>query len=297
MLSIIRKSQNGYLQGTVFLANIVVRPFLYSCSRRKNKFAEDVYAKLASFKTSDTLFILGSGESINELDDNQLAVIKQCDSIGFNFWLLHELVPTYYVCEFLPESRRSDLLWRNLELRADEYLKTPVIFKFSKAFLHELHRIPDLLRELYVVPQMSIPGMSAGTLGLWLKVLDKTGVLRGAIIGDMTLYRQASLSWLLVFAFRLRYEKIVFCGVDLNSPYYFYDRETALFPNKNILVPPSEFTSSVHPTNDASLCAGELPISTVINIFNNEIFKNHCINLYSGSKTSALFPSLPMYDW
>lgn len=297
MLSYIRKSQNGYLQGSVFLANLFVRPLLYSFSRRKYRFPKRVYEKLASAKTSDTLFILGSGESINDLDEKQFTEINRCDSVGFNFWLLHKFVPTYYVCEFLPESHRSDLLWKNLKVRADDYSRIPVIFKFSKVFVQELHRIPDIFQKKYVIPQMSIPGMSADTFGLWLKTLDKTKILKGLIIGDITLYRQASLSWLLVFAYRLGYKKVVFCGVDLNSPNYFYESKTALFPDKKIFFPPSEFTSAVHPTNDASLCTGELSISTVIDIYNKRILKNHCINLYSGSKKSALYPSLPLYNW
>ena len=37
-------------------------------------------------KTSDTIFILGSGPSINLITDDQWDHISSCNSIGFNYW-------------------------------------------------------------------------------------------------------------------------------------------------------------------------------------------------------------------
>jgi hypothetical protein len=47
-------------------------------------------------KTSDTLYILGSGPSINHLSSKCFSLIKEADSIGFNFWFAHEFVPSFY---------------------------------------------------------------------------------------------------------------------------------------------------------------------------------------------------------
>ncbi len=297
MLSYIRKSENGYLQGAVFLANLLIRPFLYNSARKKNQFTGDVYSKLLSFKQSDTLFILGSGESINDLDDQQFDVIQQCDSIGFNFWLLHEFVPTFYVAEFLPKSTRSDLLWKNLAARTNDYHNVPIVFKYSAAFLEQRYNIPKDLGNWYVLPHLSIPGNGAGSFGRWLKFLDMSGILTGRIVGDITLFRQASLSWILVFALRLQYKKIVFCGVDLNSPNYFYDMREADTFSSSLFVPPREFFSEVHPTNNSSNCNGHMPISNVIDVFAEKICSKHHIDLFTASEKSALYPGLPLYLW
>ena len=52
------------------------------------------------YKTSDTLFILGSGPSICELNSKHFKIISDHDSIGFGFWCIHDFAPTYYMMEF-----------------------------------------------------------------------------------------------------------------------------------------------------------------------------------------------------
>jgi hypothetical protein len=194
-------------------------------------------------------------------------------------------------------SKRSDLLWKNLDARAKDYCRTSVIFKYSAAFLQEKNRIPADLKKWSVLPHLSIPGNSRMSFAKWLTFLNRTEILTGRIIGDITLFRQASLSWLLVFALRLKYKKIIFCGVDLNSPNYFYDiREPGSFFN-TLFVPPPEFNSKIHPTNSLSQCHGNITISNVINIFNKEICSMNEIQLFTASEKSALYPMLPLYLW
>ncbi|MCL2825571.1 MAG: hypothetical protein FWD57_16385, partial [Polyangiaceae bacterium] len=54
---------------------------------------------LARKKNSDTVFILGSGSSINAISEDRWRGIRRHDSFGFNFWLLHRHVPTLYATE------------------------------------------------------------------------------------------------------------------------------------------------------------------------------------------------------
>src|SRR5438105_10010101 len=60
---------------------------------------------LHAYKRSNTLFVLGSGASVNEISPERWKVIARHDSVGFNFWLVHPFVPTYY---FLEVIRRAD---------------------------------------------------------------------------------------------------------------------------------------------------------------------------------------------
>ena len=50
---------------------------------------------LNEVKKSNTLFILGSGDSINDINNKQWEEIKQSDSLGINSWLVHKHMPTY----------------------------------------------------------------------------------------------------------------------------------------------------------------------------------------------------------
>ncbi|MCA8939039.1 MAG: hypothetical protein KDB07_04495, partial [Planctomycetes bacterium] len=46
---------------------------------------------------SEVAYVLASGPSINLLSNDQLQRIANSDSFGFNFWLLHDLVPRFYL--------------------------------------------------------------------------------------------------------------------------------------------------------------------------------------------------------
>ena len=97
MFSFIRDSKNGYVQGTIFPFNVLLKRVQHFLRQRRCQ--SEISAKkwnLSSYKQSDTLFILGSGGSIATCSDKQWETIGKHDSIGFNFWLLHEFVPTYF---------------------------------------------------------------------------------------------------------------------------------------------------------------------------------------------------------
>lgn len=294
----IRKSENGFLQGGIFIGNLFLRwiKHLYIQKNCQSAFRAKKW-NLKRFKHSDTLFILGSGQSIAEYSKGQFTEIGQHDSVGFNFWLLHPFVPTYYIGEFLPESERSNLLWKNLSMRALDYSRIPVIFKYSAAFWHDRHLLPKTLQEIFIASHLSIPGMSRVSLIRWFKLLDTFNVLCGWLPAGLIVFRQASLSWLLVFALKLGYKRIVLCGVDLNTPKYFYDIETDFYQERGLLIPPSEFSSSIHPTNNPANCSGSLSITDVLHIMHDTLFKKRGVEIFVGAESSALFPGFPLYSW
>jgi hypothetical protein len=281
----------------VFLANLLVRRVQHGIALRslKKKVAFRSW-DFSRFKTSDTLFILASGASIADLAPEQLALIRRHDSVGFNFWLLHPLVPTYLILEFLPECQRSDQLWANLNLRATEYAEVPIIFKYSAALVQQIGKIPRALRHVYLARHLSIPGKGVRGLSLWLRLLDRWGLFSGATNG-LILFRQASLSWLLVFALRLGYRRIVYCGADLKSPEYFFEADGAFARSRGLHVPTREFTTVSHPTNIATHCSGGLTIADVLSIFDDEVLSRRGARIFVGASTSALSPRFPVFPW
>ena len=66
----------------------------------------------AKSKKSEIVFILGSGSSVNDLSDNDISHIEKHDTIGFNFWLYHDIVPDYYIFETPRDSIRKEEFYK-----------------------------------------------------------------------------------------------------------------------------------------------------------------------------------------
>lgn len=295
----LKRSENGWFQGGVFIVNLLVRSIRHCIisSRCKSSIGTKTWENLQGEKSSDTLFVLGSGQSVAHYSNRQFEEISRHNSAGFNFWLLHEFVPTYYIGEFKPASVRSDILWKNLAIRAEDYRTTPIIFKYSSTFWEERHLVPSQLEKTFVSSHLSVPGMTKKSHTRWMVLLDFLKMFSGFLPGGLILFRQASLSWLLAFALLLGYRKIVLCGVDLNSPKYFYDVDGGYCRSRRLCLPPPEFTSSVHPSNVPEYCTGNFTISEVIQVMNVVCLKKRGIKLFVGAESSALFPSIPLYPW
>lgn len=183
--------------------------------RKYNKIEELRLEKLKKLKKTDTLFILGSGESINLITDEEWRVIKNNDSIGFNFWLYHEFVPTLYVYEeSIDDEERNKIFYEMLNLKKEKYIKNKFIVKsLREKFLFE--KIPNELKKNFLLSN-EIEGLcyDKNILKKFLALIKEKNELiqiRGTII------------YLLGLAYILGYKKIVLCGIDLNSTSYFYD--------------------------------------------------------------------------
>ena len=68
-------------------------------------------------KTSDTLFVLGSGPSINDLTADDWATIGTHNSVGFNWWMVHDFVPSFYLFQFLQTGKRTYRIYGLIEKR------------------------------------------------------------------------------------------------------------------------------------------------------------------------------------
>lgn len=299
LISKLRKSQSEFVQGAIFLANLKLRNIRHRINQQKvsSKVQLNPVWNVERYKKSDTLFILGSGASIASYSDKQFERIGQHDSIGFNFWLLHEFIPTFITLEFIENSDRSDSLWRNLNKRKEDYENVPIIFKYSNAFLNQCSQVPSQLKEVYLASCLSIPGKHENVLERWIKYLNAKGYFSPKNKSQNILYRQASLSWLISFALQLEYKHIVFCGVDLNSPEYFYELNSEYILKNALDIPVSGFVGDKHPTESIELSVVHTPISRVLKLSQDLILDGQAVQLWIGSKNSALYPDIPAYEW
>lgn len=257
---------------------------------RDNKIAslkniEDFNAK--KYKTSDTLFVLGSGASINSLKEEHWQEIRNSDSIGFNFWPLHDFVPTYYVFEVPFTHKRRELLIEILNSKSKDYSNTPIIKKTSNVTI-DLNRFnPVIIDNLYLSNDIELPGMLK-----FSDVLDRISCDGKLDELSYLLRKRASLSYMIFFAIRCGYKKIVLCGVDLNNTNYFYDNID--YSDKfSFSKMTSEQSGNLHKTMNSN--SSNLTIDKVILEINQKILKKHNIYLYIGSKSSILYPKLKYF--
>ena len=60
---------------------------------------------IKNYKTSNTLYILGSGPSVLDITDKQWQHIKSHNSMGFNHWYVHDFEPTFYDLSYLADNQ------------------------------------------------------------------------------------------------------------------------------------------------------------------------------------------------
>jgi hypothetical protein len=295
---VFKHTRKTWFQNTVFFLNLFFKPVRHLLLQSRYLRSSRV-RNWNSFpkRSSETLFIMGSGGSIAAYPARRFEEIQNNDSIGFNFWMLHEMVPTYYVAELLPNSQRSLDLLVNLTRRAEDYQNVTVILKDSPTLQNNIQNIPATFKNVYISSQLNIPGNDDARLAKWLRLLDRLGLFSGNAKKGLFLYRQASLSWLMVFAILQGYQNIVLCGVDLITPEYFYEIDSRYCVEKNLRIPPPEFEESVHPTLLENLSSGKLPIDRILTITNRELLQPREVRLFTGSKKTILHPMLPRYEW
>lgn len=256
---------------------------------------------LKDVKGSETLFILGSGSSINSIGADGWNTIKSSTSIGLNFWPIHDFVPDLLMFE-MPRGDRGKQFYKLLVQKEDTYSQIPLIFKGlyknRKDFgdiLNVSKLFPKkLLNNIYLGKEISIPGRSENEFASALKNLKRIGFFSKSRSIDCIAQYRGTVTCAIILGIKAGYKHIVLCGVDLNNTKYFYEDNATYYSEKGIDVPVSGQEGTIHKTNVT--LPEVLPISSAIKIldtfFNNEFGGK----IYTSNKESALSPMLDYYD-
>lgn len=251
------------------------------------------------YKQNDTVFILGSGSSINQLTAAQWEIIGKQDTIGFNNWTLHSFVPTYYFFE--PTSEKNDFqkqmnreIYANISARSAAYKDTAVIIHYLKRYFFDFS-ILDSFKErdnLYFQAPVNLPGQDirelqkAYTRAFHLKLFDRV---------DPAVYRRGSLAKIIHFAIACRYREIVLLGIDLNTSPYFFDMPDVTLPEgcRRVAFTQTGQSHQLHDTVNPD--KGQVTMIDVLTTMNDIVLKPLDIRLSNGSAISALKDHLPDY--
>jgi hypothetical protein len=248
---------------------------------------------LSHLKASDSVFILGSGPSINEISDPCWSYITQHDTLGFNWWPLHRVVPKIYVFESLETNcELFPYFMKMFERRAHDYRRTVKIVSDvedsdSKGQL--LYAAPEEFRlNMYVGLGVPVIARNVEELRRGLRFIRGKGVFAPGRSAHWLFKYGGSVTAMISLALRMGYKRIVLCGVDLGLQEYFYQN-------------PEFYPESAHwefvPRDQPHLTTRRLeylvPAQEVIWTMDEEILRPMEVELLVLSKSSTLYPRVP----
>ena len=256
---------------------------------RKNKLKHFSTLQISDYKNNDSLFILGSGASINEYTEKEWEIIRHKNSIGFNFWLIHDFIPTFYMFEPTRYEENNEIYFEIFSHRAELYKDVPIIGKDLETGYFDVNAIPKNLRKNIFIPYRApIPGSNETYMAKALQLIVNYKLFSNC---NTMLFRRASLSYLISFGVLAGYKNIILCGVDLNNARYFYEDKS--YSNKGFRIPETRPYTHMHSTVDKAF-TGETIDMVVLTLY-DFLLKPQGIRLYIGSKKSLLYPDLPFY--
>lgn len=248
-------------------------------------------------RKSDKLFILGSGGSINNLSVLEWEHIKKYDSVGFNFWLIHDFIPSFYVYEESYITERNELFYKILKMKKEKYKNVLFLIKDIELKHTKLLGIPDDIKQnFYLASCLFLQGSSLRKENFSTSLLEISKFIQKKNAGNRIQFsfgRKASLSYLVFLAYLLGYKEIVLCGVDLNNTDYFFDHD--FYANS---LKPVNVKGAKHITNQADKTSNlDMTIMEVLHEINKTLLESKGIKLTVSNPNSELVSILDVYDF
>jgi len=231
--------------------------------------------KIENIKSSDTLAIMGSGPSINEIGEKDTEFLKTCDIFGMNYWVKHtNIIPDMLTIERTTTKFGNIISMINNRREYDDVVILAKLFPF---FYREgsIARIVDRLN-----------GHSLNLARIYRYKVEKKEDIDKQVYDDTNLggpipQITGSLDLCLSIAYLLGYEKIVLYGIDLSAGYFWNTDE----------VPPQTIHKTAKQTERS-------PISMfdVVNKFDKDILSASGKGIFLRSKRSNLYPKIKYLD-
>lgn len=255
---------------------------------------------LAQLKKSDTVFVLGSGWSINNISDERWGVIADHDSFALNYWPVHPFVPKMHLFENIYSAESSDVKQFEamfnafqglMSRRADDYRNvTKIVSELQPLSRRQLvFDIPqDYRRKLYLGYSVAVVARNEPELVAGIRYLRRQGIFASSAHIPWHFNYGGSVTKAMSLAVRMGYRRIVLCGVDLGKEDCFY-HEPARYPDACNwqFVPRSE-------SHGTTLrLKWRLSAQEAICLFKSEVLDPAGIQLFVESRSSTLFPRVP----
>lgn len=246
------------------------------------------FFKLKSIsKNSDTVFILGSGYSVNDLTDKNWNEIRENYSIGFNFWIANKFIPDIFFFEPAEDYRGLLLM---LEESQSRYKNIPIIIKGTTslkfcAIKSAIKYTKRAGHKLFFARETDLPSMSNKDLIRSLRIIKKLGLLSTNILTQS----RSSIFMYIYISIIQGYKNIVLVGVDLSGPYFYDDPNFSLYP-----------VYSGQKSTDLAINSSSnnlIDTETAILALQEELSNYYDFKLFVTSEKSKLSSSLEIYKF
>jgi len=252
-------------------------------------------------RKSDTLFILGSGPSVEEVSQDQWAHVAKHNSIGINSWVVHDFVPDIYCFEEVESLEYATVAsaLSAMLARSDILKRAPQILLLRPHADTESQRIvqvpPSLRRNTKVYGRATVSTKSVSNL-----VSDLSRLMRsyrsGRVQKNILLDSGMSVARMLFLGAVSGFSTIVLIGVDLNSNQYFFDVNPNYLGRRNQEdFDPWRRRSRVHDTEDR--ISQQFQASQFIPALAQAAEKTFGTQVLISSHESLLSATMQLYRW
>jgi hypothetical protein len=261
-------------------------------ARVKNELIPLETINVSRFKKSNTVFMLGSGPSINAISKQKWDAIAKHDSMACNFWLFHDFVPTFYFYEAIGyrNGELFEVFRRVSEKRAKEYSRCIKVVTGSAGLAphFDLFRPDSWAQDLYTTYTIPVASRNEKEFVSGLRFIRSLGLF-GRSERIKYLFKQASsITGLISLAVRMGYKQIVLCGVDLDRAAYFY-QDCRLYPDGDKI----EFQPIDRPHILVTPKPWKILTDAAILAMNREILEPAGVKIYVENRCSRLWPAIP----
>ena len=235
------------------------------------------------YKKSDTVFVFGSGPSVNALTPEQWDIIRAHDSIGLNFAFLANFPMTYFYLGYEPSSNES--LRQAFSAALRQRYSESLWFVPTKVLCRLVH--PRTVPEFFPFhPQLALfdlpPALRLDANRPFARAdFDYSLVYRGVMGVGLHLVHQ------------LGYRKIVLVGVDLNTHHHFFDDHPAMREERQVYnqkMSSGGVFESMIPKDDKYRTMEEYYYA-----LQELFFGPQGVQLYVSNENNLLSPRLPRY--
>lgn len=248
-----------------------------------------------------TLFILGSGASVNRLTKLDYEQIGQGYSIGMNAWVSHSFVPDAYSFEadssLAPPSLEIETMSAALSERALSHPDTVVLLLRPKnpGLIHRMVKVPDSLRHrTFMCGRQNLLTRTESALrkdlGALLSARYKNFEAHPVLIDN-----GASVVRMIGVGLFAGFKEIVLLGIDLNSSPYFWEAPDVSPANRGMRGLYQRPHNVEHDTTETF----DRPYSNLLFIeeLSRAAEQHFGARVYIGSEGSSLAGRLPAYNW
>jgi hypothetical protein len=250
---------------------------------------------LRSLRGSDTLFVLGSAWSINDIPDEKWNIIAQHDSIGLNFWPAHPFVPRFFHFENLSYEYQPvlfDAFRLLMERRSAAYANTvKIVTNLAPVGTRQIvFELPEGMKNnLYVGFELPVVARNEQELRTGIRYIRSIGAFSPHAHVAWLFKYGGSVVAAMTIAVLIGYKRIILCGVDLNRQDYFYQLRERY---------PEYAGWEFVPRSEAHLTTRRLPwlvpAQSAVYSLKEIILDPAGIELFVESRASTLYPRVPL---